>query len=99
MLEAGVPHSYFNSTYASIKVQNSSGSVMYNKEIMGNRQQNAETQTVPVKEGDYIEFTHIGGEAAKEKTRATLTNLENGKREYIGKKRTYGVTSTGLIRQ
>ena len=66
---------------------------------MGNRQQNAETQTVPVKEGDYIEFTHIGGEAKKGKTRATLTNLENGKQEYIGKKRTYGVTSTGLIRQ
>ncbi|QBC56886.1 DUF3472 domain-containing protein [Bacillus thuringiensis] len=98
-LEAGVPHSYFNSTYASIKVQNSSGSVLYNKEIMGNRQQNAETQTVPVKVGDYLEFTHIEGEAAKEKTRATLTNLENGKQEYIGKKRTYRVTSTGLIRQ
>ncbi|EMI9090836.1 chitin-binding protein [Bacillus cereus] len=98
-LEAGVPHSYFNSTYASIKVQGSSGSVMYNKEIMGNRQQNAETQTVPIKMGDYIEFTHIEGEAAKEKTRATLTNLENGKQEYIGKKRTYQVTSTGLIRK
>ncbi|MEC0038645.1 putative mucin/carbohydrate-binding domain-containing protein [Bacillus cereus] len=98
-LEAGVPHSYFNSTYASIKVQNSSGSAMYNKEIMGNRQQNAETQTVPIKVGDYIELTHIEGEAAKEKTRATLTNLENGKQEYIGKKRTYQVTSTGLIRK
>ncbi|HGH7174105.1 TPA: putative mucin/carbohydrate-binding domain-containing protein [Bacillus wiedmannii] len=98
-LEAGVPHSYFNSTYASIKVQGSSSNVMYNKEIMGNRQQNAETQTVPIKVGDYIEFTHIEGEAAKEKTRATLTNLENGKQEYIGKKRTYQVTSTGLIRK
>ncbi|PHB58704.1 DUF3472 domain-containing protein [Bacillus toyonensis] len=98
-LEAGVPHSYFNSTYASIKVQNAFGSVMYNKEIVGNRQQNAETQTVPIKVGDYIELTHIEGEAAKEKTRATLTNLENGKQEYIGKKRTYQVTSTGLIRQ
>ncbi|HFJ9441337.1 MULTISPECIES: putative mucin/carbohydrate-binding domain-containing protein [Bacillus] len=98
-LEAGVPHSYFNSTYASIKVQGSSGSVMYNKEIMGNRQQNAETQTVPIKVGDYIELTHIEGEAAKEKSRATLTNLENGKQEYIGKKRTYQVTSTGLIRK
>ena len=98
-LEAGVPHSYFNSTYASIKVQGSSGNVMYNKEIMGNRQQNAETQTVPIKVGDYIEFTHIEGEAAKEKSRATLTNLENGKQEYIGKKRTYQVTSTGLIRK
>ncbi|MFN6590404.1 DUF3472 domain-containing protein [Bacillus sp. TD10] len=98
-LEAGVPHSYFNSTYASIKVQGSSGSVMYNKEIMGNRQQNAETQTVPIKVGDYIEFTHIEGEAAKEKSRAILTNLENGKQEYIGKKRTYQVTSTGLIRK
>ncbi len=98
-LEAGVPHSYFNSTYASIKVQSSSGSVMYNKEIMGNRQQNAETQTVSIKVGDYIEFTHIEGGAAKEKTRATLTNLENGKQEYIGNKRTYQVTSTGLIRK
>jgi len=95
-LEAGVPHSYFNNTYASIKVQNSSGSIVYNKEIVGNRQQTAESQTVPVKVGDYIEFTHIEGEAVKEKTRATLINLENNKQEYIGKKRTYQVTSTGL---
>ncbi|MGW8753854.1 M60 family metallopeptidase [Bacillus wiedmannii] len=95
-LEAGVPHSYFNNTYASIKVQNSSGSVVYNKEIVGNRQQTAESQTVPVKVGDYIEFTHIEGEAVNEKTRATLTNLENNKQEYIGKKRIYQVTSTGL---
>ena len=73
-----MPHSYFNSTYASIKVQNSSGSVLYNKEIMGNRQQNAETQTVPVKVGDYLEFTHIEGKQQR-KTRATLTNLENNK--------------------
>ena len=42
---------------------------MYNKEIMGNRQQNAETQTVPVKEGDYIEFTHIGGKQRRKNTR------------------------------
>ncbi|KAA0783648.1 M60 family metallopeptidase [Bacillus sp. BB56-3] len=95
-LEAGVPHSYFNSTYASIKVQNSSGSVMYNKEIMGNRQQNAETQTVPVKVGDYLEFTHIEGEAVKEKTRATVTNLENHKTETIGKTARYQFTKEGL---
>ncbi|MGG0079714.1 putative mucin/carbohydrate-binding domain-containing protein [Bacillus wiedmannii] len=87
---------YLNNTYASIKVQNSSGSVVYNKEIIGNRQQTAESQTVPVKVGDYIEFTHIEGEAVNEKTRATLTNLENNKQEYIGKKRIYQVTSTGL---
>ncbi|MEE2016359.1 putative mucin/carbohydrate-binding domain-containing protein, partial [Bacillus thuringiensis] len=95
-LEAGVPHSYFNNTYASITVKNSNGGVVYNKEIVGNRQQTAESQTVPVKVGDYIEFTHIEGEAVKEKTRATLTNLENNKQEYMGKKRTYQVTSTGL---
>ncbi|HDR8197323.1 putative mucin/carbohydrate-binding domain-containing protein [Bacillus thuringiensis] len=96
-LEAGIPHSYFTSTYASIKVQNSSGNILYNKEIVGNRQQAAENQTVPVKVGDYIEFTHIEGEAQKEKTRATLTNLENSKQEYIGKKRIYQVTSMGLL--
>ncbi|PGX91580.1 putative mucin/carbohydrate-binding domain-containing protein, partial [Bacillus thuringiensis] len=96
-LEAGIPHSYFTSTYASIKVQNSSGNILYNKEIVGNRQQNAESQTVPVKVGDYIEFTHIEGEAQKEKTRATLTNLENSKQEFVGKKKTYQVTPTGLL--
>ncbi|MBY0040960.1 S-layer protein [Bacillus cereus] len=96
-LEAGIPHSYFASTYASIKVQNSSGNILYNKEIVGNRQQAAENQTVPVKVGDYIEFTHIEGEAQKEKTRATLTNLENSKQEFVGKKKTYQVTPTGLL--
>ncbi|ASL62503.1 putative mucin/carbohydrate-binding domain-containing protein [Bacillus cereus] len=96
-LEAGIPHSYFTSTYASIKVQNSSGNILYNKEIVGNRQQAAENQTVPVKVGDYIEFTHIEGEAQKEKIRATLTNLENSKQEFVGKKKTYQVTPTGLL--
>ncbi len=96
-IEAGVPHSYFTSTYASIKVQNSSGNILYNKEIVGNRQQAAESQTVPVKVGDYIELTHIEGEAQKEKTRATLTNLENSKQEFVGKKKTYQVTPTGLL--
>ncbi|MGH0610248.1 putative mucin/carbohydrate-binding domain-containing protein [Bacillus cereus] len=96
-LEAGIPHSYFTSTYASIKVQNLSGNILYNKEIVGNRQQAAESQTVSVKVGDYIEFTHIEGEAQKEKTRATLTNLENSKQEFVGKKKTYQVTPTGLL--
>ncbi|KAA0760644.1 hypothetical protein DT250_24425 [Bacillus sp. AR2-1] len=96
-LGAGIPHSYFTSTYASIKVQNSSGNILYNKEIVGNRQQAAESQTVPVKVGDYIEVTHIEGEAQKEKTRATLTNLENSKQEFVGKKKTYQVTPTGLL--
>ncbi|MDA2440831.1 M60 family metallopeptidase [Bacillus cereus] len=95
-LEAGVPHSDFNGTYASIKVQNSSGSILYNKEIVGNRQQTAETQTVPAKVGDYIEFTHIEGDAVKEKTRATLTNIENNKNETIGKTARYQVTKEGL---
>ncbi|EJR31652.1 hypothetical protein III_05310 [Bacillus mycoides] len=94
-LQAGVTHSYFNSTYASIKIQNSSGSVMYNKEIVGNRQQTAELQTVPVKVRDYIEFTHIEGDEPKEKVHAIFTNFENGKQEYLGKKRIYQVTSTG----
>ncbi len=96
-LEAGIPHPYFTNTYASIKVQNLSGNILYNKEIIGNRQQDAESQTVSVKVGDCIEFTHIEGEAQTEKTRATLTNLENSKQEYMGKKRIYQVTSMGLL--
>ncbi|KKZ90846.1 Chitinase [Bacillus wiedmannii] len=90
-LKAGVPHNYFDSTYASIKVQNTSGKVVYNKEFYGNKQQNAETQKVPVKIGDFIELTHLeGGE------RATLINLENNKRESLDKKVMYEVTKDGL---
>ncbi|MGG1286416.1 M60 family metallopeptidase [Bacillus wiedmannii] len=90
-LKAGVPHNYFDSTYASIKVQNTSGKVVYNKEFYGNKQQNAKTQKVSVKTGDFIELTHLeGGE------RATLINLDNNKRESLDKKVMYEVTKDGL---
>ncbi|PFB25655.1 hypothetical protein CN392_30240 [Bacillus cereus] len=90
-LKAGVPHNYFDSTYASIKVQNTSGKVVYNKEFYGNKQQNAGTQKVSVKTGDFIELTHLeGGE------RATLINLDNNKRESLDKKVMYEVTKDGL---
>ncbi|PFQ29715.1 putative mucin/carbohydrate-binding domain-containing protein [Bacillus cereus] len=90
-LKAGVPHNYFDSTYASIKVQNTSGKVVYNKEFYGNKQQNAETQKVPVKIGDFIELTHLEG-----RERATLINLGNNKRENFDKKAMYEVTKDGL---
>ncbi|MGN4781003.1 M60 family metallopeptidase [Bacillus cereus group sp. MYBK217-2] len=90
-LKAGVPHHYFNETYASIKVQNASGKVVYNKDIYGNKQQNAESQKVPVKVGDYIELTHLEGVH-----RATLTNVDNSKQESFGKKAMYEVTKDGL---
>ncbi|WIK99053.1 M60 family metallopeptidase (plasmid) [Bacillus bombysepticus] len=90
-LKAGVPHNYFDSTYASIKVQNTSGKVVYNKEFYGNKQQNAGTQKVSVKTGDFIELTHLeGGE------RTTLINLDNNKRESLDKKVMYEVTKDGL---
>ncbi|OJD97944.1 hypothetical protein A9487_24920 [Bacillus cereus] len=90
-LKAGVPHHYFNETYASIKVQNASGKVVYNKDIYGNKQQNAESQKVSVKVGDYIELTHLEGVH-----RATLTNIDNSKQESFGKKAMYEVTKEGL---
>ncbi|MGT8957079.1 M60 family metallopeptidase [Bacillus cereus] len=90
-LKAGVPHHYFNETYASIKVQNASGKVVYNKDIYGNKQQNAESQKVSVKVGDYIELTHLEGVH-----RATLTNVDNSKQESFGKKAMYEVTKEGL---
>jgi hypothetical protein len=46
------------------------------KEVYGNAQQNAESKTVPVKVGDFIELTHLEGAE-----RAILTNLDNNKRE------------------
>ncbi|MGH0586744.1 M60 family metallopeptidase [Bacillus mycoides] len=90
-LKAGIPHHYFNETYASIKVQNASGKVVYNKDIYGNKQQNAKSQKVPVKVGDYIELTHLEGVH-----RATFMNVDNSKQEGFGKKAIYEVTKDGL---
>ncbi|PEI75174.1 M60 family metallopeptidase [Bacillus wiedmannii] len=90
-LKTGVPHHYFNETYASIKVQNASGKVVYKKDVYGNKQQNAESQKVPVKVGDYIELTHLEGVH-----RATFMNVDNSKQESFGKKAIYEVTKDGL---
>ncbi|MED3462978.1 M60 family metallopeptidase, partial [Bacillus thuringiensis] len=90
-LRAGVPHNYFDSTYASIKVQNTSGKVVYNKEIYGNKQQNAESQKFQVKVGDYIELTHLEGA-----DRATITNVEKSIQESFGNKVVYEITKEGL---
>ncbi|WP_144495799.1 M60 family metallopeptidase [Bacillus thuringiensis] len=90
-LKAGVPHNYFDSTYASIKVQNTSGKVVYNKEIYGNKQQNAEQAKVLVKVGDYIELTHLEGVH-----RATITNVEKSIQESFGNKVVYEITKGGL---
>ncbi|MFJ9304172.1 M60 family metallopeptidase [Bacillus toyonensis] len=90
-LKEGIPHHYFNETYASIKVQNASGTVVYKKDIYGNKQQNAELQKVPVKVGDYIELTHLEGVH-----RATFMNVDNSKQESFGKKAIYEVTKDGL---
>lgn len=90
-LIAGTPHNYFDSTYASIKVQDTSGKVVYSKEVYGNTQQKAESKTVPVKVGNFIELTHLEGEE-----RAILTNLDNNKRESFDKKVIYEVTKDGL---
>ncbi|EEM55905.1 MULTISPECIES: M60 family metallopeptidase [Bacillus cereus group] len=90
-LKAGVPHNYFDSTYASIKVQNTSGKVVYNKEIYGNQQQNAEQAKFPVKVGDFIEFTHLEGAG-----RAIITNMEKNIQESFGFKVVYEITKEGL---
>ncbi|MDY7962722.1 putative mucin/carbohydrate-binding domain-containing protein [Bacillus thuringiensis] len=90
-LKAGVPHNYFDSTYASIKVQNTSGKVVYNKEINGKNQQNAEQAKVPVKVGDFIEFTHLEGA-----NRAIIKNMEKNIQESFGNKAVYEITKEGL---
>nr|WP_227496009.1 DUF3472 domain-containing protein [Bacillus mycoides] len=90
-LRAGVPHNYFDSTYASIKVQNTSGKVVYNKEIYGNKQQNVEQAKVPIKVGDFIEFTHLEGA-----NRATITNMEKNIQEIFGNKAVFEITKEGL---
>ncbi|MGH0522398.1 DUF3472 domain-containing protein [Bacillus toyonensis] len=90
-LKAGVPHHYFNETYASIKLQNASGKVVYKKDIYGNKQENAESQKVSVKVGDYIELIHLEGA-----NRATITNMEKNIQESFGNKAVYEITKEGL---
>ncbi|EJR28451.1 hypothetical protein IIE_05290 [Bacillus cereus VD045] len=90
-LKEGIPHHYFDETYASIKVKKESGQVVYDKEIYGNAHQNAETKNVPVEVGNYIELTHLEGDI-----RATLINVTNNKQEKFGNTVIYQVTKEGL---
>ncbi|HHT7189194.1 M60 family metallopeptidase [Bacillus cereus group sp. Bc222] len=90
-LKAGRPHWKFDETYASIKIKNASGQVVYNKDIYGNKELSAETKDIPVQIGDFIELTHKEGD-----TRATIINKDNNKQEKTGNKVIYKVTNTGL---
>ncbi|PEA89590.1 putative mucin/carbohydrate-binding domain-containing protein [Bacillus thuringiensis] len=85
------PHWNFEETYASIKVQKSTGEVVFNNEIYGNKKLNAETKKVSVKVGDFIELTHKEGG-----NRAIFTNADNQKQESFGNKVVYKVTIAGL---
>ncbi|MCY9523817.1 RICIN domain-containing protein [Paenibacillus larvae] len=90
-LKTGIPHPNFNEIYVSIKVIDSSGEVMYEKDIYGNKQLNNETKHLSVKVGDSIVLKHKEG-----KSRGTLINVDNSKRENFGTWMAYGVTKNGL---
>ncbi|PEA88696.1 Ig-like domain-containing protein [Bacillus thuringiensis] len=93
--ENNQPHWFFKEIYASIKIQNSSGQVLYDKAIHGTQKVNAETNTIPVKVGDFIRFTHLEGRTLKD-SRGSITNVAKDLTEGFGKEVTYQVTKEGL---
>jgi hypothetical protein len=57
---SGMPHSYFHSEYASIKIENSAG-VAYPgcyKSLVGNTYYSSSTVACPLRVGDFVSITH-----------------------------------------
>ncbi|MEV2910355.1 putative mucin/carbohydrate-binding domain-containing protein [Paenibacillus larvae] len=90
-LRSGTPHPDFNETYASITVRNSSGEVMHEKDIYGNKYLDHETNYLLVKVGDFIVLKHKEGES-----RATLMNVDHNEQESLGTWIAYEVTNSGF---
>ncbi|QHZ50946.1 putative mucin/carbohydrate-binding domain-containing protein [Paenibacillus larvae] len=90
-LRSGTPHQDFNEIYASITVQDSSGEVMYEKDIFGNEHLNNETKHLSVKIGDIIVLKHKEGGS-----RSLLINVDDNKQESFGTWIAYELTKNGL---
>ena len=90
-INAGQPHAYFD-LYASIKVKDQSGEIVYTKEFKGNTWYNSTVENIPLKEGYTLEIMK------KESGSRFDTNHNDELKQDTKEIYTYAVQNSKLVR-
>nr|WP_205613612.1 putative mucin/carbohydrate-binding domain-containing protein [Clostridium sporogenes] len=92
-IKKGEPHVYFDDSYASLSIKDNEGNIVYTKDFIGNKSNEALVKNIPIKTGYYIIIKH-----QESKGRLLITNLDNKLELEKGNSITYKITDNGLIK-
>ncbi|MCW6093133.1 M60 family metallopeptidase [Clostridium sporogenes] len=92
-IKKGEPHVYFDDSYASLSIKDNEGNIVYTKDFIGNKSNEALIKNIPIKTGYYITIKH-----QESKDRLLITNLDNKLELEKGNSITYKITDNGLIK-
>lgn len=90
-IKKGEPHVYFDDSYASLSIKDNEGNIVYTKDFIGNKTNEALVKNIPIKTGYYITIKH-----QEPDNRLLITNTENELELEKGNSITYKITDTGL---
>ncbi|WP_434302890.1 putative mucin/carbohydrate-binding domain-containing protein [Clostridium botulinum] len=92
-IKKGEPHVYFDDSYASLSIKDNEGNIVYTKDFIGNKTNEALVKNIPIKTGYYITIKH-----QEPDNRLLITNTENELELEKGNSITYKITDTGLLK-
>ncbi len=92
-IKKGEPHVYFDDSYASLLIKDNEGNIVYTKDFIGNKTNEALVKNIPIKTGYYITIKHQESE-----DRLLITNLDNKLELEKGNSITYKITDDGLLK-
>ncbi|MHB7979187.1 enhancing factor [Clostridium sporogenes] len=92
-IKKGEPHVYFDDSYASLSIKDNEGNIVYTKDFIGNKTNEALVKNVPIRTGYYITIKH-----QESKGRLLITNLDNKLELEKGNSITYKITDDGLVK-
>ncbi|MBC2187692.1 putative mucin/carbohydrate-binding domain-containing protein [Listeria booriae] len=87
----GEPHVYFQDSYATIKIEDAAGNVIFTKDFLGNVANTELNEILPIESGYLITIMHR--EAA---SRLAIQDVDTKSKLLVKQTVTYKVTSTGL---
>ncbi|MBC1228342.1 putative mucin/carbohydrate-binding domain-containing protein [Listeria booriae] len=90
-VRSGQPHVYFQDSYATIKIEDATGNVIFTKDFLGNVANTELNKTLPIESGSLITIMHR--EAVD---RLSIQDVTTGSKLLVKQTVTYKVTSTGL---
>ncbi|MBC1212151.1 hypothetical protein HB815_14585 [Listeria booriae] len=90
-VRSGQPHVYFQDSYATIKVEDAAGNVIFTKDFLGNVANTELNKTLPIESGSLITIMHR--EAVD---RLSIQDVTTGSKLLVKQTVTYKVTPTGL---